>query len=113
MLSDIRLRHYRSYNDATFEFEPGVNIIVGPNASGKTNILEAVLILCRGSSHRAKDQQLINHGKNWATISGHIDGHERIFKLSETEEGTKKEFQIDSQKFSRLALGRRSSCRHV
>jgi DNA replication and repair protein RecF len=45
-ISSIRLQNFRSYTlDESFEFEPGVNIIVGPNASGKTNLLEAVLVL--------------------------------------------------------------------
>ena len=44
MLSDIRLQRFRTYRDESFEFDAGVNIIVGPNASGKTNLLEALLV---------------------------------------------------------------------
>ena len=35
MIADLRLQNFRSYTDDLFEFEPGVNIVVGPNASGK------------------------------------------------------------------------------
>ena len=58
MITTIRLQNFRSYADAVFEFEPGVNIVVGPNASGKTNLLEAVMVLARGSSYRARDIEL-------------------------------------------------------
>jgi DNA replication and repair protein RecF len=44
MISTLRLQNFRSYKDASFEFTPGVNIVVGPNASGKTNLLESVPI---------------------------------------------------------------------
>lgn len=107
MITDVRLRAFRSYPDTTFEFEPGVNIIVGPNASGKTNLLEAILILCRGSSYRAKDQQLVEHGKTWTTITGHYDGHERMFKLQLEGEVSKKEFHIDGTVLHRLMSNRR------
>ena len=107
MITDVRLRAFRSYHDATFEFESGVNIIVGPNASGKTNLLEAILIVCRGSSYRAKDQQLIEHGKSWATITAHNDGHERLFKLQLEGDVVKKEFHIDGTVLRRLMANRR------
>ena len=45
MIQSLRLQNFRSYGDESFEFGTGVNIIVGPNASGKTNLLEAVLIV--------------------------------------------------------------------
>ena len=50
MIQDIRLQHFRSYIDDSFEFSPAFNIIVGPNASGKTNLLEAILVVARGGS---------------------------------------------------------------
>jgi DNA replication and repair protein RecF len=73
MISDIRLQHFRSYDDATFEFTPAVNIIVGANGSGKTNLLEAVLVTARGSSYRAKDAELISYDHEWARLDAHLD----------------------------------------
>ena len=61
MIADIRLKNFRSYKDESFEFSPGVNIIVGPNASGKTNLLEALLVISKGSSYRARDNELIKY----------------------------------------------------
>ena len=49
MATDLHLQNYRSYQNDSFEFSQGVNIIVRPNASGKTNLLEAILMICRGN----------------------------------------------------------------
>jgi DNA replication and repair protein RecF len=61
MLSNIELKHFRSYNSDSFEFTDGVNIIVGPNASGKSNLLEAILVIAHGSSYRAADKSVTSY----------------------------------------------------
>ena len=71
MITDLRLQNFRSYKDASFEMSKGVNIIVGPNASGKTNLLEAVLVLARGSSYRVRDQELVRFDQDWARLDSH------------------------------------------
>jgi DNA replication and repair protein RecF len=82
MIATLRLQHFRSYDDASFEFSEGVNIIVGPNASGKTNLLEAVLVMARGSSYRVNDADLIGFKKPWARLDAVMhDNSERIVKL--------------------------------
>ncbi len=53
IFTDLRLQNYRSYTDASFELGSGVNIVVGPNAAGKTNLLEAVMVNSVGKSYRA------------------------------------------------------------
>ena len=82
MISSIRLRNFRSYRDASFEFESGVNIIVGPNASGKTNLLEATAVLAGNTSWRVKDSDLVRFGRPWARLDGNFDGHERVLKFA-------------------------------
>ncbi len=72
-ITDIRLQNFRSYADSAFELASGVNIIVGPNASGKTNLLEAVLVLARGGSYRAKDAELVRFDAPWARLDAHIN----------------------------------------
>ncbi len=66
---------------------PAINIIVGPNASaGKTNILEAILVLARGSSYRAKDAELVKFGQAWARLDTHLaNSTTRTIKLTPTE----------------------------
>jgi DNA replication and repair protein RecF len=105
MFSDIRLQRYRSYRDETFEFDPGVNIIVGPNASGKTNLLEALGVACVGSSFRAKDSDLIAFGAPWARIDVHGSEGARVVKFFAGDNGlVRKEFVIHDQKLLRLSM---------
>ncbi len=104
MLTDLRLQNFRSYKEDTFEFSDGVNIIVGPNASGKTNLLEALLVLARGSSYRAKDQELIMFSKPWARLDAHLaNSSERILKLVR-EPTPGKSYDIDGKPYRRLSL---------
>jgi len=100
MITDIRLQHFRSYSDATFEINPGVTIIVGPNASGKTNLLEAVLVIARGSSYRVKDSDLVQFGSPWARLDAHAPSMERTVKIK--AEPSSKEMVIDGQTVKRL-----------
>lgn len=106
MIADLRLQHFRSYADNQFEFGEGVNIIVGPNGSGKTNLLEGVLVLCRGSSYRAADRELIHHGDEWARLDGHVQDQERVAKLQLHGELVKKEYTVSGTTLKRLPLTR-------
>jgi DNA replication and repair protein RecF len=101
MISDIRLQHFRSYSDAFFELDPGVNIIVGPNATGKTNLLEAVLVVARGSSYKAKDAELIQFGEDWTRLDANTPAGTRIVKIK-GEPTPGKSFDIDGQVITRL-----------
>jgi DNA replication and repair protein RecF len=104
MITDLRLQKFRSYEDTSFELGAGVNIIVGPNASGKTNLLEAVLFLARGSSYRAKDIDLVKSGEPWARIDAHLaEGGQRSVKLV-VEPAPSKSFEFNSKNYKRLTL---------
>jgi DNA replication and repair protein RecF len=104
MISTIRLQDFRSYRDASFEFEDGVNIIVGPNASGKTNLLEAVMMLARGSSYRARDLELVQFDKPWARLDSNFEKQTRIVKIENTDDQATKTFVIDDKPIKRLRL---------
>jgi DNA replication and repair protein RecF len=106
MISSIRLQDFRSYHNDAFEFEDSVNIIVGPNACGKTNLLEAVLVFCRGGSYRAKDIELISFDKPWARLEGSADGHSRTVKIRQ-DKSPAKEFDIDGKRYLRLSANTR------
>ena len=57
----VRLDGFRNYEDFSVSFAPGVNVIWGENAQGKTNLLEAIGFLAGAKSHRARgDKELIS-----------------------------------------------------
>lgn len=104
-ITDIRLQRFRSYADASFEIDPGVNIIVGPNASGKTNLLEAVLVIARGNSYKAKDAELVQFGSAWARLDADMPAQTRVVKIR-VEPTVAKAFEIDEQVLTRLHQSR-------
>lgn len=106
MIDSIRLQNFRSYRDSSFEFEPGVNIVVGPNASGKTNLLEAVLVLARGNSYRARDADLIRFKKKWTRLDGNFGKQARIAKIDTRSGALAKSFVVDDKPLRRLSLDR-------
>jgi DNA replication and repair protein RecF len=77
-LNSIELRSFRNYEQLQLDFEPGVNLIVGDNAQGKTNLLEAISYLGSGKSFRAqKTGEMIRFGADFAEIYGNIYAEER------------------------------------
>jgi DNA replication and repair protein RecF len=103
MIANLRLQNFRSYKDETFEFSSAVNIIVGPNASGKTNLLEAVLVLALGGSYRVKDTDLVSFGKPWARLDALVDNDARVVKLV-NEPSPSKSYELGSKPYKRLTL---------
>ena len=78
VLNSIQLRDFRNYETLRLDFEPGVNLIVGDNAQGKTNLLEAVSYLGSGKSFRAqKTGEMVRFGADFADIEGNIFSQER------------------------------------
>ena len=74
----IALNGFRNYEWETTEFSPGTNVICGPNAQGKTNLLEAVYMLSCGRSFRTRfDKELVGFGFSEGEILAEVWSHER------------------------------------
>ena len=101
MLQTLQLQNIRSYSNGLFEFKPGVNIVVGPNASGKTNLLEAIALLCQGSGFKSSDENMIRLQEDWGRIDGTFDSVYRTVKLQKTP--LRKSFIIDDVEKKRLS----------
>ncbi|EDK72799.1 DNA recombination/replication protein RecF [candidate division TM7 genomosp. GTL1] len=99
MVGSLRLQQFRSYKDKSVTLSPAVTIISGPNGSGKTNLLEALYVLARGTSFRASDQELGQIGMDWWRLDARLVANESRSILFEAEKTTgRKTFILDGVK---------------
>ena len=81
-LKQIKLKNYRNYEKIEVEFKSPITLIIGKNAQGKTNLLEAVQYLSSLASSRAKtDSELIRWGQEFAYIYGKVCKEDDEFEL--------------------------------
>lgn len=77
-----KLNHFRNYEACEFLPCSGVNVLLGDNAQGKTNLLEAMYLCCTGRSHRThNDKELIFCGADFASVqveSEKTDGSHQV-----------------------------------
>ena len=84
-ITELTLRSYRSYETLHLAFDPGVQIFLGANAQGKTNIIEALYYAAFGRSHRtSSDAELIRVGEDGAHIALSFRRHDVPGALSFT-----------------------------
>ena len=77
-LNSISLENFRNYSSFEGQFEPGVNLIVGDNAQGKTNLLEAIAFLGSGKSFRTqKNSELVKMGEEVGALQGDLFSQNR------------------------------------
>ncbi len=75
MINKLRLSNFRNFTDSTFEFSNKITVIVGPNASGKTNLLESIYLLSTGKSFKADESsEMINYESDLARVKGKVPG---------------------------------------
>ena len=73
-LKSLKLKHFRNYEEADIHFHPGLNIFLGQNAQGKTNILESIYFLALTRSHRTRsDKDLVHFQEKELRVSGIIE----------------------------------------
>ena len=78
----LYLRNFRNYAELNTEFVPGVNLLVGDNANGKTNLLEAISYLSTAKAFRAKhENELLLFGSDFSELSARVYSQEREQEL--------------------------------
>lgn len=106
MLSKITLHNFRNYAKRSFELETNLTLIVGPNAIGKTNILEAIYLLATGKSFRAEtEQEVILEGQEVGRVVGTIN-NERIVVGGEIKEKTKEKGEMIKDRIREEGYGK-------
>src|SRR5512147_2578545 len=74
-LARLRLRDFRNYARLDTEFVPGFHLLLGGNAQGKTNILEAIYLLATLRSFRGVGSgQMVQHGQKGYFVGGRVVG---------------------------------------
>ena len=68
-LKNLRLWNFRSYETLDLNLQNGITILQGENGVGKTNVVEAIYLLCTGRSHRDnREADMINLSSQWARV---------------------------------------------
>ncbi|WP_163102536.1 DNA replication/repair protein RecF [Peribacillus alkalitolerans] len=103
-IETIKVKNYRNYDHLELSFENKVNVILGENAQGKTNIMESIYVLAMAKSHRtSNDKELIRWDEDYAKIEGRI--HKKIstvpLELTLSKKGKKAKYNhIEQQRLS-------------
>ncbi len=104
IIRSLRLENFRNFEDQTFSFVPGINILAGNNAQGKTNTIEAIYFCSCLKSYRVlKEEQLLRFGCTNAaiTLDFEVEGRaEQIKILFSKDKG--KEYRYNGLAVSRL-----------
>jgi DNA replication and repair protein RecF len=73
-IKEISLFNFRNFKKKTVGFGESTAVILGPNASGKTNLLEALSLLSTGKSFRARTEiEMVSYGREMARVKGMVD----------------------------------------
>jgi DNA replication and repair protein RecF len=103
-LSRLQVTDFRCLRSAELELDPQFTLISGPNASGKTSLLEAMYVLGRGRSFRTRRlEHLIRHGVERFVVFGEVDTANRRVPMGVEGSRAGIRAQIDGDKPSSLA----------
>ncbi|MGY0694167.1 DNA replication/repair protein RecF [Virgibacillus sp. FSP13] len=81
-IQQLTLKNYRNYDQQDIKFDDKINLIIGENAQGKTNLMEAIYVLAFTKSHRTpREKELIQWDKEYAKIEGRITKRNQSFPL--------------------------------
>lgn len=73
VIKNIYLTDFRNFKKKEFKFSDGITVIVGPNASGKTNVLESLFLLSSGKSFKAKiEEEMVAYDKDIARVKSQM-----------------------------------------
>lgn len=96
MLNKLTLQNFRNYSQREFCFFLQATLIVGPNAIGKTNILEAIYLLATGQSFRAEvEKEVIREGSEVSRIIGDLDNKDQLEISWDSRERFQKLYKVN------------------
>ncbi len=102
-LHTLQLTHFKNYTQHGVELSPRLNGFAGPNGTGKTNLLEAVHVLCLTRSHRGlADKHMVQHGAAFYRLEGLFMREGEPERVVIKYDGTRKEVAYNGAPFARL-----------
>jgi DNA replication and repair protein RecF len=103
VLDAIHLRHFRNYAELDLSFSPGVNLFVGDNGQGKTNVLESIHFLSLLRSFRtSQTQHLVAHLQNSFVVRGELAGGDAR-KIAVSQGSGSRTLRIDGENVVRAS----------
>lgn len=82
-IENIKLKNFRNYNNQSINLKNGMNILVGPNGIGKTNLLESIYLLSTTRSHRNDvEKDMISFNQEFAAVEGIVNTNNSKDKLN-------------------------------
>lgn len=103
----LRLKDYRNFADLRLSFSPGLNILLGDNGQGKTNLLESLYVLSQGDSFRFGDTStLIRHGSSEALVEATLERKDLEYKIRVNLLKSRKNFSVNEKKTTSLDIRR-------
>ena len=94
LVSTLELRDWRNFEQRDIAFSPGMTVLYGRNAVGKTNTVEALQLLTAGASFRKpRPVQLVREGCESAKATVHLRGDGRVVDVSCLVEGSRRKFR--------------------
>lgn len=103
-INKIELINFRSHSKTLIKPKEGINLIVGPNGSGKTNLIEAIYYCCFARSFKnADDKDLLTEGKNSYVIRLNIEKKDKTYVLSCVYQNNKRCFMYNSKPVKKLS----------
>ncbi len=101
IVEKLRLVNFRNYRDVVVSFSPRVNVFVGDNGQGKTNLLEALYLVSQGDSFRYNDNSvLLRSGESEAVIQTKICQNDLHYKLQLNLSKSRKSLSLNDKKAS-------------
>lgn len=97
----LAVENIRSHKKFSRRLSRNVTVITGPNGSGKTSLLEAVMLSLSGSSFKGSAADLLQRGAEWWRIDIELDSQVRTLKY-QPHHTKPKQFEIDGKVFARL-----------
>jgi DNA replication and repair protein RecF len=104
-LNSLKLTYFKNYASLSLQLSPRFNCFTGLNGTGKTNVLDAIYLLCLTKSHRnLPDKSLVQHGADLFRVEGVFEHLNEYFKtVVKLPPGQRKILEVNGQETGRLA----------